>query len=437
MTDKFGAIHVDSFVCSNGAGDSDLSVIKVSGLSTIARSGITITGDIDAINIRTSGNLTATGDVQVSGSFFTETGNIETFEGYVEGASGNFGSGTAANPSITLGYAGYDNGLYSPATDHVGFVTSGTERLRITSSGAFGLSGANYGTSGQVITSVGGDGPPIWTTVSGGGGASTTLKTAVYKGPGNSSTSANSATYVTVPVSTAVGTPDAIYSNSSGVVTLGASGVYLCMCTVVCSGSTSSYRWAGELNIRQDTGAGLTEIGSVQGGYIRATDGANETFISINRIIETSDADDTIDFQLRRINDVSGNAVYIQDLSTIQIIKLDGVQGPTGATGPQGPTDIPQNSQTSAYTLVADDNGKHINITTGGVTVPSGVFSAGNVISIYNDSGSDQTITQGTSVTLREAGTTNTGNRTLGNYGLVTILCVGSNEFVISGAGIS
>lgn len=99
--------------------------------------------------------------------------------------------------------------------------------------------------------------------------------------------------------------------------------------------------------------------------------------------------------------------------------------------------DIPQNSQTSSYTLVIGDNGKHINTTTGGVTVPSGVFSAGNVVSIYNDSSSDQTITQAASVTLRLAGTATTGNRTLAQYGLVTVLCVASNEFVISGAGLT
>ena len=117
---------------------------------------------------------------------------------------------------------------------------------------------------------------------------------------------------------------------------------------------------------------------------------------------------------------------------------MPGTTGATGATGAAGPSDIPQNSQTSAYTLVAGDNGKHINTTTGGVTVPSGVFSAGNVVSIFNDSTSDQTITQGGSVTLRLAGSTTTGNRTLGQYGLATLLCVGgSNEFVISGAGLS
>ena len=100
-------------------------------------------------------------------------------------------------------------------------------------------------------------------------------------------------------------------------------------------------------------------------------------------------------------------------------------------------TKIPQNSQSTGYTLVASDTGKHIDITTGGVTVPSGVFSVGDAITIYNDSASSQTITQGGSVTLRQAGTANTGNRTLAQYGIATVLCVASNTFVITGAGLS
>lgn len=98
---------------------------------------------------------------------------------------------------------------------------------------------------------------------------------------------------------------------------------------------------------------------------------------------------------------------------------------------------IPQNAKTSAYNLAASDNGKHISITTGGVQVLSGVHSIGDTIAIYNNSGSSQTITQGASVTLRQAGTSNTGNRTLAQYGICTILCVASNTFVISGTGIS
>jgi hypothetical protein len=98
---------------------------------------------------------------------------------------------------------------------------------------------------------------------------------------------------------------------------------------------------------------------------------------------------------------------------------------------------IPQNSQTSAYVLVASDNGKHISITTGGVTVNASVFSIGQIVTIFNNSTSNQTITQGTSVTLRLAATATTGSRTIAQYGIATILCVASNTFIVSGAGVS
>ena len=119
-----------------------------------------------------------------------------------------------------------------------------------------------------------------------------------------------------------------------------------------------------------------------------------------------------------------------------------GPTGPAGATGPTGPTgavagNTPANAQTTSYTLVIGDVGKYINITTGGVTVPSAVFASGDVVSIYNNSASSQTITQGASVTLRQVGTATTGNRTLAQRGLCTVLCVASNEFVITGGGLT
>ncbi|MFN7341224.1 MAG: beta strand repeat-containing protein [Opitutia bacterium] len=98
---------------------------------------------------------------------------------------------------------------------------------------------------------------------------------------------------------------------------------------------------------------------------------------------------------------------------------------------------IPQNSQTGAYVLVAADAGRHISITTGGVTINAGVFAVNDVISIYNNSASNQTITQGASVTMYLAGTATTGNRTLAQRGICSILCVASNTFVISGAGLT
>jgi hypothetical protein len=109
-----------------------------------------------------------------------------------------------------------------------------------------------------------------------------------------------------------------------------------------------------------------------------------------------------------------------------------------GTTASWGFPAVPQNSQTSAYTIVASDNGKYIDITTGGVTFANTTgFTAGQNVVIYNNSSSSQTITQGAGVTLRQAGTTTSGNRTLASYGIATILCVASNVYVISGTGLA
>jgi hypothetical protein len=98
---------------------------------------------------------------------------------------------------------------------------------------------------------------------------------------------------------------------------------------------------------------------------------------------------------------------------------------------------LTNNAKSGSYTLAIGDVGELINITTGGVTIPPSIFSAGDSVTIYNNSGSSQTITQGVGVTLRLAGTTSTGNRTLDQRGITTVMCVASNEFVISGAGLS
>ena len=113
-----------------------------------------------------------------------------------------------------------------------------------------------------------------------------------------------------------------------------------------------------------------------------------------------------------------------------------GVLGTTGPTGPTGPSVITQNSQTTSYTLVATDRGKHI-YTNSGVTVPSAVFSAGDVVSIVNNSAANITITQGASVTMYLAGTATTGNRTLAQKGLCSVLCVASNTFILLGGGLT
>jgi hypothetical protein len=96
---------------------------------------------------------------------------------------------------------------------------------------------------------------------------------------------------------------------------------------------------------------------------------------------------------------------------------------------------ITQNSKTTSYTLIASDAGKHIS-TNSGVIIPSGVFSAGDAITIVNNSSSTINITA-TAVTCYYSGTALTGNRTLAQRGVATALCIASDTFVIAGAGLS
>jgi hypothetical protein len=97
---------------------------------------------------------------------------------------------------------------------------------------------------------------------------------------------------------------------------------------------------------------------------------------------------------------------------------------------------VAPNAQSGSYTATVADIGRFIN-TTAGVTVPSGVFAVGDNFTIYNNSGSTITITEGGSVTLRQAGTSSTGNRSLAQRGVCTVLCVATNEFVINGGGLT
>ena len=98
---------------------------------------------------------------------------------------------------------------------------------------------------------------------------------------------------------------------------------------------------------------------------------------------------------------------------------------------------IPYSTKTSAYTLVEADGGKVIHISSGGVTVPASVLIDGYAVTIINNSGSDQTITQGSGMTIYNTADAATGNRTLAGRGMATLYFVSSSVSYISGAGLS
>jgi hypothetical protein len=91
----------------------------------------------------------------------------------------------------------------------------------------------------------------------------------------------------------------------------------------------------------------------------------------------------------------------------------------------------------SGFTLAASDVGKLIKMTSNNtLTIPSGVFVAGDMISIFNISTGSMTI-NASAVTLYNTADAATGNRTIGAKGLVTIVCTAGNEFAISGSQLT
>lgn len=194
----------------------------------------------------------------------------------------------------------------------------------------------------------------------------------------------------------------------------------------------------GDGTITLDFDQNITLSVSPTSGLTKTDNGDGTTTLGINSwgvYLNSLNFTDEASFK-QSVNLEIGVDVQAYDPNTAKLDVAQTFTADQTFTGTQTYPKIPSNAQTVAYTLVASDAGKHINATNS-VTVPSGVFGVGDAISIYNNSGSNQTIVQGATVTIRQSGTANTGNRTLAQYGLCTLLCVASNEFVIAGSGLS
>ena len=122
---------------------------------------------------------------------------------------------------------------------------------------------------------------------------------------------------------------------------------------------------------------------------------------------------------------------------TLSSCTVDGTNG-------VGYINIPQNSQSAAYTLVAADAGKHIfhpstdaNART--FTIPANgsvAYPTGTAISFVNMTSQVVSIAI-TTDTMYLAGTGTTGTRSLAQYGTATALKMTSTTWIISGAGLT
>jgi hypothetical protein len=391
---------------SSGALGSVTSVDVSGGTTGLTTSGgpitssgtITLAGTLAVANGGTGVTTsTGTGSVVLSNSPTLVTPVL----GAASATSIANGLGAVGTPSYT--FTGDTNtGIYSPAADTLAFVEGGVEAMRIDSSGNVGI-----GTSSPTFKLV---------------AANNT-----FDGVGLGSSSTYSFVTIGGYFSSTAGAAQIGYERTNGAFVFG-------------NGTRDVPTERMRIDNSGNVGIGTsspTNISGYKTCTLNGTDGSwseyrqNEDYVF--RIGSDSSTGGFLYHQgAFPIRFFTNNAERFRILSTGGITSSDLAD----AVGYKG---LPQNSQTSSYTLALSDMGKHISITTGGVVIPANgsvAFPIGASIVVFNNSGSNQTISI-TTDTLRQAGTANTGSRTLAQYGLATLVKVTSTVWVVSGAGIS
>ena len=211
----------------------------------------------------------------------------------------------------------------------------------------------------------------------------------------------------------------------------------------------STTHGAYSLTFKTSSGSGFTlTSGKIYGAY---SDGTNITSIDLNSLGGTMTIDQVLTYGSTTTQSLTvGNLIATTNISASTLLATTATATTltgttiscttlTGATNNDSKGElrlVPLNTATSAYTLTATDHGKCIS-TSSNVIVPPSIFTAGQNAIIFNSGTTDITITQSTSVTMYQVGTSNTGNRTLAQKGLATVYCVTTNTFVITGGGLS
>jgi hypothetical protein len=185
------------------------------------------------------------------------------------------------------------------------------------------------------------------------------------------------------------------------------------------------------VTFKTSSGTGVTWAATDKGKKILYSDGTNvlEGISSVGDLVAGDVTTNTI-----TTNTINVSNITISASTTANTISASGdVTTSAGNMSDQKGEvrTVPANTQASTYTLVASDHGKVI-IASDTITVPSGIFSTGQTISIYNNTASDISINR-SSVTMYWVTDGTDADRTLATRGVATILCVGTNTFVITG----
>lgn len=173
-----------------------------------------------------------------------------------------------------------------------------------------------------------------------------------------------------------------------------------------------------------------TFLGSLDSAELAVLDGITATTAELNIL-------DGVTATTAEINILDGVTATTAELNildgvTVTASELNALSGFTGSVGYRN---IPAvGTKTSSYTLATGDVGKYVQVGTGGsITIPDATFSEGDVVSIFNNTTGDITITCSITTAYLAGEDADKATLTLTTRGVATVLFISGTVCVVSG----